>query len=222
MRLLLLLISVLLLTSCDEVSRVNFAQPFPASVPNLRIFPARHQGRYVMPTDSTRQLLVTPTIIWSETMWTFTSTQQKLDSAGLITASYPLGVWHPATDGRYRVRAGAADTLCLDKWLCDTLCALTPDFKGRVRWYQGAYYLNQPVHEEKWSVERLVLNGRDLSWQRFGNDTLRLAVLPVGVVRRVGANDDARWVLTAKTRRQEQQIARYDGLWAPHRDMVRQ
>ncbi|MBF9238647.1 hypothetical protein I2I05_14680 [Hymenobacter sp. BT683] len=222
MRLLFLGILALLLTSCEDSQSVYFSQPFLASAPNLKGFPARHQGWYIMPDDSTRRLLITPTMVWSETMWTFATTVQKLDSLKLNDASKKLGIWHPHNTGSVRLRPGQADTLWLDEWARDTVCALTPDFKGRVRWYRGAYYVSQPGADEQWNVERLLLDGRRLSWQRLGNDTLRLAVLATGAVRRMGSKDHAYWLLTPRTRRQEQQIARYAGLWVPWREMVRQ
>ncbi len=148
---------------------------------------------------------------------------QILDSLKLGGAGEKLGTWHPQQDGGpVRLRPGQADTLWLDKWTRDTVCALTPDFKGQVRWYRGAYYISKPGADEHWNVERLLLDGRHMSWQRLGNDTLRIVVLPGGVLRRVSSEGNARWLLMPKNRQQEQQIARYAGLWAPLREMVRQ
>jgi hypothetical protein len=223
MRQLLLGLFALLLSSCEDSQSVYFAQPFPSSVPNLRAFPARHQAWYLNLTDSTKRLLITPTIIGSETMWTFGTTTQIWDSLKLRGVGEKLGTWYPQqNDGPIRLRPGRGDTLWVDKWTRDTVCALTPNFKGWVRWYRGAYYISKPSADEQWHVERLLLDGRHLSWQRLGNDTLRIAVLPAGVVRRLSSEDNVHWLLMPKNPQQEQQIARYGGLWAPLQEMVRQ
>lgn len=222
MRLLLLVLSLLFLASCEEAQLVKFAQPYPASAPVVREFPKQHRGWYAMPTDSTHRLLITPSIIWSESMWTLRATGHALDSLAPSVAGKTPGVWYSTKGGSMRLRPGRADTTWLDTWTRDTLCSLTPEFKGQVRWYRGAYYVSQPAADEQWKVERLAFDGRQLSWQRLGNDTMRIAVLPAGVVRRVGAKDEQRWLLNPRTRQEEQQIARYAGLWAPWREMLRQ
>lgn len=50
---------LLLLASCEGMPQVDFAQPFPLSAPALRRFPARHQGPYTPPGNSTYRLIIT-------------------------------------------------------------------------------------------------------------------------------------------------------------------
>ena len=94
-----------------------------------------------------------------------------------------------------------------------------------MRWYRGGYYISrQPADSlpDYWRVQRLLMAGRQLRWQTLGNDTLRIAVLPAGVVRRKATGGRPRWFLHPTTRRQERQVAEYAGLWESERELKRQ
>lgn len=116
----------------------------------------------------------------------------------------------------------------LDSWRRNTMCSLGPPgpgLQGRVRWFRGAYYISQPAPGAPpayWQVSRLLLDGHQLSWQVPGTDTLRLAVLPPGVVRRAGSSSGPHLLLRPATRRQERQLAAYAGLWESAPELRRQ
>lgn len=137
-------------------------------------------------------------------------------------AGRKLNVWQLADDNRYRLRAAPADSVWLDYQERDTLFALKPNATNRLRWYRGAYYLNSAVENAAyWSVQRLVMDGRHTSWQTLGQDSLRLAVLPLGVVHHQTEPDGSYWLLMPVTRKQERQLVSYNGLWEPVRELER-
>lgn len=213
----------LLLTACDG-PEVDFGHPFPTAAPDLTAFPARHQGRYVAPDDSTRQLYIAEKAMWSAQLWSTQLARHQLDSAKIPPEGRKLNIWQMATDKRYRLRAASADSVWLDTWSQDTLCDLGAASASRLRWWRGAYYLSQPADDAAtyWNVERFVLDGRRLSREALSDDTLRIAVLPPGVVRRLTAGKNPHYLLNPSTRKQERQIANYDGLWTLHREYVKQ
>ena len=216
----------LLLSACDPEPLIEFAQPFPLSAPVLTAFSARHRGTYCPAGDTTYQLTITATVIWVEQLRTTSEQVEQPDSLKLRVARKQLNTWQVAANHtRYRFRAGKADTLWLDTWARDTLATVGGAFRaGRVRWYRGAYYISrQPFAEASyWQVERLVPNGNQLSQEALGTDTLRIAVLPAGVVRRDTAEGGPQWLLRPGTRRQERQLADYAGLWELRRELWRQ
>jgi hypothetical protein len=204
----------LMLNACDDPA-VRFGHPFPAAAPDLIAFPARHRGRYVAPDDSTRELGISADAIWTAQLSSTRLSRHQLDSMNIPIAGKGWGSWRTADHRRYRLRAAPADSVWLDAWSTDTLCKLGPAFNGHLRWWRGAYYLSNAVGftETHWNVERFVSDGRGLSWESLGSDTLRIAVLPPEVVRRAAAGESPRFLLSPTTRQQERQIATYAGLW---------
>ena len=214
----------LLLIACDDQA-VSFGHPFPASAPDITAFPARHQGRYVAPEDSTYELRISAHAIWTAQLSSTRLSRHQLDSLKIPVSGRGWGAWRQLDQQRYRLRAAPADSVWLDAWSTDTICNLEADFGGHLRWWHGAYYLSKAIGnaDTYWDVERFVLDGRRLSREGLGNDTLRIAVLPAGVVHRIAATDESpRFQLNPTTRQQERQIASYDGLWTLDREYVRQ
>jgi len=187
----------------------------------LAVFAPKHQGLYLAPDDSAFRLHIGPGEIWSEELYRYRVARRQLAALGLSSRPQDIGRWLTTGGKRYRLLPHSADTLRCEEWERDTACTLRSGDKSKVRWLQGAYYLSNPAGDY-WSVERLVLDGRQLSWQVLNNDTLRIAVLPEGVVRRTATGGDVRWLLQPATARQARQIGRYEGLWRPLRVLERQ
>ena len=187
--------------------QVNFAQPFPAFARDLAAFPARHQGAYALPDDPARQLVIGARAVWQQQLVRLAETKASFDSSGLKPA--PLGKWQMHQSLAYRLLRVRPDSVWLECYWPDTLFALTMRAGNRLRRWQGTYYLSYP-DSASWRTERLVLQGQLLHWQALGTDTLRLAALPAGVVRRVGRRH---WQLQPTSRPHARQVARYAGLW---------
>ena len=210
-----------LLTACKSEPAIDFAQPSPSSAPDVQAFPKRHQGVYLLPKDTTYRLIITTAAIWTEELNSIWLDRSQLDSVKIPVAGRAMNVWYLTKGTRYRLRASRADALWLDRWERNTLCELHPRSGNQVRWYQGAYYLSHEFGnpEAHWEVQRLSLEGQKLSWQTLGRDTLRIAVLPAGVVKRMPPNY---WLLNPTNRRQEHAIVSYAGLWQTERVLERQ
>lgn len=228
MRLLLSAVASLLLfalTACDNEPQIDFAQPFPLSAPVGSSLAIQHQGLYRAASDSTYRLIIGPSAIWADYLFTGLGGVRQLDSLKIPGAGRKMNVWQVALDGtNYRLRPSQSDSVWLDFWASDTLGTLRPTSAHQVRWFRGAYYLSQRSRSERvyWQVKRLVLNGRQLSFQALGTDTLRIAALPASVVRRDTAGGYPYWLLRPATRRQERQLVAYAGLWRTERELLRQ
>jgi hypothetical protein len=201
----------LLLTACDEGLEVRFAQPFPAQVDDMAVFPVRNRAVYTA-KDSSKSLCIGRTAVWRQELQT-----QLLSRHQLGLANHQL-----RTDSTYE-QDGRLHSLRLigrdsvrDSWLwTDTIFTLAGPDAGKLRRFQGRYYLNIPTDSgNKWKVERLEIDGWRVSWQTFGKDTLRLLALDPATVhyrRQNGALTS--FQLTPAPGAQTRRVGHYAGLW---------
>ncbi|GAA4055961.1 hypothetical protein GCM10022409_49060 [Hymenobacter glaciei] len=214
----------LLLGGCDDIQieriwLVDFAQPFPATRSDLTAFPPRHQGVYTA-ADSTESLCIGPTTVWQQDLHSLLRSRRELAGKGKglrADSTYQQeGVLH------YLHRVGRDSVR--DSWLeCDTIFNCAKPETGRLRRFQGHYYLNTSFDStNNWLVQRLEISGRHLVWQRLGNDTLRLGVLAPGTVRLDRrAGHPAFFRLAPGSAAEVRRIGRYEGLWEPVREYDR-
>lgn len=225
LRALLLGMSSLLLGGCDDIQiermwLVDFAQPFPATRPDMAAFPARHQGVYTA-ADSTNSLCIGATAVWQQELRSQLLSRRELDGKGhrfRADSTYQqAGVLH------YLHRVGRDSVR--DSWLaCDTIFDCARPETGRLRRFQGHYYLNGPFDSatNDWMVQRLEISGRHLVWQHLGNDTMRLGVLAPRTVRLDRrAGHPAFFRLTPGSAAEVRRIGRYAGLWATNEEYDR-
>lgn len=205
-----------LVTGCDDIKLermwlVDFAQPFPAARPDMAAFPPRHQGVYTA-EDSSKSLCIGATAVWQQELRSELYSRRNVAGKGHLLhadSTYQLaGVRH------YLHRVGPDSVR--DSWLAlDTVFNCAKPEYGRLRRFQGRYYLNTPFDSaNNWMVQRLEISGRHLVWQHLGNDTLRLGALAPGTVRLDRrANQPAFFRLTPGSGAEIRRIGRYAGLW---------
>ncbi|MBF9141818.1 hypothetical protein [Hymenobacter properus] len=202
----------LLLTACDDGPEVRFAQPFPAQAADMASFPPRHRGVYTA-ADSGKSLCIGRTAVWRQELQRVMGSRRQADSALH---------YHLHTDTTYEqdghlhyVHLMGRDSV-RDSWLwIDTIFSLVGAEAGKLRRFQGRYYLNNPTDaNDKWRVERLEIDGTRLNWQTLGADTLRLLVLNRGTVRYRRENGALTSIrLAPATAAQARQLGRSAGLW---------
>ena len=209
----------LLLTACDEGPVVNFAQPFPAGASDVAAFPARHQAVYTA-ADSLTSLHIGPTAVWLQELQSHVFSRHEADAVGLRLA----------TDSTYRHEGGQLHYLrpvgkdsVRDSWLSqDTIFTLTGARAGRLRKFQGRYYLNTPTENaESWEVQRLELARPKLLWQTLGRDTLRLGALDPATVRYRRRNGISYYHLTPAPGSETRHVGSYAGLWHTKGEFIR-
>jgi hypothetical protein len=219
---------LLLLSGCGESHRalqseVEFDGVFPPAAPNLKVFHRQHRGVYEMMGDSSRQLCISARCVWVQRLMSARIAVNDFDSLGLPKqASRSLGQWQREGENYFRLRAHRPDTLLLDWWEPDTIFQVGPGANSRLRRLQGNYYLNTATaNADRWMVQRLMLEGRELRWEQFGTDSLRMRVLPPGTIRHLPADVGAQWLVTPTSIQQVRQLGRYDGLWHGPKPFVR-
>lgn len=207
----LMLSSGWLLVSCGDRVEVNFAQPFPAQEADMGAFPARYRAVYLA-ADSTTSFCVNATAAWQQTLRTHTWTLHQLDSLGV----------RPKADSTYRDDEGRRHHLRLlgagsvrDSWLqCDTVFTLAGPNPGKLRRFQGRYYLNtQNENADAWQVQRLEMSRRHLQLQRVSTDTLQLLTLEPGSLRHGRHRGVPYFQLTPATSAQTRRMGRNADLW---------
>lgn len=220
LRALLFGMGCLLLGNCSDkrierIWLVNFAQPFPVMRRDMAEFPSRHQGVYTA-LDSSKSLCIGRTAVWRQELNSRLLGRQELSAQGhqlrVDSAYREGGVLHNLHwVGRDSVR---------DSWLeCDTIFDCATTGTGRLRRFQGHYYLNVPTDTTgQWQVERLEISGRHLNWQHLGQDTLRLRVLSPGTIRHYGS---MLYQLAPASAGEARRIAHYEGLWESAREYDR-
>lgn len=200
----------LLLTACGDATEVHFAQPFPANAANVTAFPARHRAVYTA-LDSSKSLCIGPKAVWRQELQSVMFSRHQLDSLphSLLTDSTYQQDGH-----LHYLRLVGRDSV-RDSWLSeDTIFTLAGPNAGRLRRFQGRYYLNTPSKPDGcWQVQRLEINGARLSWQTLGQDTLRLLALDTAIVRRYRANNMLYFELAPAPGTQTNRAGRYAGLW---------
>ena len=201
----------LLLTACDEGPEIRFAQPFPAQVADLAAFPARHRAVYTAP-DSSKSICVGRTAVWQQELVSVMMSRRQLDS---LHQHLRADSTYEAEGHLHYLRLIGQDSV-RDSWLgIDTVFTLSGPNAGKLRRFQGRYYLNTPDDEtDKWRVQRLEIDGRYLSWQTLGNDTLHLLALDPATVRYHRENGRLTSLqLTPAPGAQTRRVGRYAGLW---------
>jgi hypothetical protein len=199
-----------LATACDAPGvDVKFTQPFPAGRASLAGFLQRDQGQYVAADDTSNTLVVGEKWLLSRRFFTHTLRAAQLDSLGLPCQAG----WRQSITGHwYLVQQLAPNTFQLHWEERDTLASLLGPHRTLVRRYRGWYYLSTPVSRQ-WHVERLAIKKKQLCWQYFNPDSLRIRVLPPEAVHLAR---DGSWLLFAldpQPGQQSRQVSRYAGLW---------
>ncbi|HEX8503782.1 MAG TPA: hypothetical protein VF630_00315 [Hymenobacter sp.] len=174
-------------------------------------FPTQQQGVYTA-ADTTQSLCVGRTAVWRQERLSMMLSRQQFDSLGMRLRS----------DSTYRSEEGDLHYLQLidkdsvrDSWAWrDTIFSLTGTKAGLLRRFQGRYYLNTPNEPaESWHVQRLKIEGRQLVWQRLGQDTLRLRALSAAAVLRRQEQGVPPFQLKPDAGQQSRQVSHFDGLW---------
>ncbi|MGY3089146.1 hypothetical protein ACVWYF_002186 [Hymenobacter sp. UYAg731] len=206
-----LICASMLLTACDEGLEVRFVQPFPAQAGDMAVFPARECAVYTA-KDSSKSLCIGRTAVWRQELQTWLLSRHQLELANhqlRADSTYEQ-------DGHlHSLRLIGRDSV-RDSWLwTDTIFTLAGPRAGKLRRFQGRYYLNIPTDsDDKWRVERLEIDGWRIRWQSFGRDTLRLLALDPATVhyqRQNGALTS--FQLTPAPGAQTRRVGRYAGLW---------
>ncbi len=209
--------SGVVLTACDSVV-VDFAQPFPAHATNLPAFPRRHQAVYTAP-DSTTSLCIGSTAVWLQEVQSIVVSRHRPGSA------FP----HLGADSTYRSQEGCLHYLrpvgkdsVRDSWLSDdTIFTLAGARAGRLRRFQGRYYLSTPGATDSWQVQRLEIDKARLVWQSFGHDTLRLMALDPATVHYGRSKGTSHFQLAPAPGPQTRRVGSYAGLWETEGEYVR-
>lgn len=210
----------LLLGSCADKSTeriwlVDFAQPFPSMRADMAGFPPRYQGVYTA-ADSSKSLCIGRTAVWRQELNSLLVSRQELAAQNLrllADSTYRQGgVLHYLR----RIRADSIR----DSWLeCDTIFDCAKPEAGRLRRFQGWFYLNTPADSAtKWQVERLEISGRHLRRQALGQDTLRIRALSPGTIHQYGG---MLYQLAPASVAEARRIGRYEGLWEPAQEYDR-
>lgn len=204
--------ATLLLTSCDDGLEIRFSQPFPAQLADLVAFPARHRAVYTA-SDSSKSLCIGRTAVWRQELQQVTLSRHQADS--MAHHRLRADTTYEQDGHLHYVRLMGRDSV-RDSWLwTDTVFTLMGTEPGRLRRFQGRYYLNTPDETGgKWTVQRLDIDGPRLSWQALGTDTLRLLALDPGTIHFQRENGRLTSIqLTPASGAQTRRVGRYAGLW---------
>lgn len=214
------LLGCLALAACDEATQletagpvmVSFAQPFPASVPDLPGFLPRDQGQYAQANDTSRVFVMAEKALIIKHFETAKVTGAQLDSLGIPRSA---GSGLSAAGLHYSMQPVATDSFRLQLAARDTVLDLTGPQAPHLRYYRGHYYTSTPARLDstKWTVRRLaVANGR-ITQQLFNPDSLRVRALDPSIVQRKRANGQLVFTLAPQSRRAIGQVSSYAGLW---------
>jgi hypothetical protein len=214
------LLGFLVLAGCDEATQlemagpvvVNFAQPFPASAPDLPGFLPRDWGRYATPGDTGSTIALSKKALINTCFAVADVAGAQLDSLHIARRS---GSGLSPARLHYHVQALATDSFRLRLETQDTLLNFAGPRAPRLRYYLGYYYTSTPSRQDstKWTVRRLaVANGR-LTQQLFNPDSLRVQTLDPTTVQRQRTNGQLVFTLAPQSRRAIAQVSSYAGLW---------
>lgn len=208
-------------TETEPKYEVVFARPFPEQAGDKASFPARHQGEYAA-ADSSASLCIGPTAVWRQELRQDTSpvTRQQLDS---LRALVSVDSTYQDLNGQVHSLRILASGSVRDSWLRrDTLFTLTGPSAGRLRKFQGRYYLNTLAKRgANWQVQRLEITGRQLFWQTLGQDTLRLRALDTASVHIQRRSGFSLFQLKPARGQQTRRVGEYAGLWETTGEFVR-
>ncbi|MGI4870517.1 MAG: hypothetical protein ACRYFX_04985 [Janthinobacterium lividum] len=210
-----------LLTACDPPVEVHFAQPFPAAAADLPGFAPGDCGRFVAADDSTRSVVVQPGLLLAQRLLADSVGLRQLDSLGLPRQA---GIFRGHDSVLYRVQPLQASRFRLSQQWADTVLRLAAGSPARLRRYKGWYYLNLPTDTDagQWEVQRLAVVGKQLYWQSFNPDTLRMQALEPGTVQVQRGQGRLHYTLQPHSARATRQVGRYAGLWLDGHDYRRQ
>lgn len=209
------------LTACDgekveeqESSyAVGFAQPFPGGTKDRAAFPTNYQGVY-RTADSSYSLCIGPAAVWTlkARKESYYHSPQELDSLRLLLRVD--STYQDLNGNLHHLRIVGRDSLH-DSWLrCDTVFSMAGPSTGRLRKFQGRYYLStRAENSEYWQVQRLEVAGRHLMWQTLGQDTLRLRALYTASVRIRREPGFSLFRLQPAPGQQMRRAGDYAGLW---------
>jgi hypothetical protein len=214
------LLGCLTLVSCDEASQletagpvvVNFAQPFPATSPDLPGFLPRDRGQYIAPDDTGKVFLLREKALIKRYFGAIDVDGEQLD---ILHISRQAGSGISPKGTRYSVQPLAADSFRLRIEVLDTLMSFTGPQAPRLRYYQGYYYTNTPsrLDSTKWTVRRLAVANGHIRQQLFNPDSLRVRALDPVMVQRRRTNGQLILTLAPQSRRAVGQVSSYAGLW---------
>jgi len=190
--------------------RVLFSQPFPQFASDETKFPTRLRGTYLAVHDTTQQLCIDAHAVWAQRIGRTVMSQQEL--AQEKPEMRVFDSWQTVKGVRYYLHRRADDSIAGISIMPDTLFHLVPGSGWRLRRFQGGYYLNFP-DSTRWRLRRLVLTDKTLRLEKVAFDTLRLAVLPPGMLIRPQNPSDFDWLIGPTTRKQTKLLAQSAGLW---------
>jgi hypothetical protein len=212
------------LTACDGEKigmmersyAVGFAQPFPEQAQDKAKFPARFQGIYNA-ADSRYALCIGPTAVWTrkQRREMYHATWQQLDSLRLfLSVDDGDSTYQDLNGNRHHLRIVGRDSV-RDSWQrLDTIFSLAGPTTGRLRRFQGRYYLStRPQNADYWQVQRLEISGPHLVWQSLGQDTLRLRALDTASVHVGRADGFSLFRVQPAAGQQMRRVGDYAGLW---------
>jgi hypothetical protein len=220
----LVVVAGLLLTACDGEKieaeersyAVGFTQPFPGQRKDKTIFPVHYQGIYTA-TGPGYSLCIGPAAVWKQKQRseTYHCSWQQLDSLRLfLGVSDADSTYQDLNGNRHHLRILGRDSV-RDSWQWrDTIFCLTGPNAGRLRKFQGRYYLStHPENEDYWQVQRLEIAGRHLVWQSLGQDTLRLRALDTASVHTQRGSGFSLFRVQPAPGQQMRRVDAYAGLW---------
>jgi len=214
------LLGCLALAGCDEATQlettgpvvVNFAQPFPATSPDLPGFLPRDQGQYIAPDDTSKLFLLREKALIKRYFGAIDVDGKQLD---ILRISHQAGSGISPQGTRYSVQPLAPDSFRLRIEVLDTLLSFTGPQAPRLRYYQGYYYTSTPsrLDSTKWTVRRLAVANGHVKQQLFNPDSLRVRALDPVIVQRQRTNGQLLITLLPQSRRAIGQVSSYAGLW---------
>ena len=208
----------LFITACDGGVEVEFAQPFPTQGADMAVFPARHRAVYTA-TDSSKSLCIGATSVWRQELHSLMFSRHQLDS---LHHRLMADSTYEENGGLHYLRLMSRDSVRDSGLWNDTIFNLAGNAAGKLRQFQGRYYLNTPDESgTKWFVQRLEVSGHHLIWQTLGADTLRLLALDTATVRHHREKGVSYYRLTPAPGPQTRRVDHYAGLWETAGDYVR-
>jgi|GEM_PF-1747791 len=218
MRSLLWLLPLASLVGCESSKveettsepHVLFSQPFPQFATDEARFPARLRGTYLAVDDTTLQLCIDAHAVWAQHIAREVVSQQKLAEEEPDMRVFDS--WQTVKGVRYYLHRRADDSVAVSSILPDTLFHLPPGGAWHLRRFQGSGYLSH-TNDPHWRLRRLVLTGNTLRLEKIAFDTLRLAILPPGLLQRPNDSLGIDWVIGPATRKQVKLITQSAGLW---------
>lgn len=170
---------ILAFCSCGEQKEQNsidFLEPQPAGLENLRAFNKQFQGEYINAEDSACLIISRDKVI-RERRFSLVFSRYDLDSTYAIDKSNNKQVEEVLLPQGIHVDRFDGDTVYATLSVMDTVFAVSAN--DLLRYYKGAYFLNSTEDNFTWKVQRLQLNKEQLSLGMIMPDDSLFAVMPV-------------------------------------------